>query len=103
MSYQVPQHINKGKIFIVNRSSIDNRLDAQYYRANLDLSGFVKLSSVAIIKGGKRIPKGYGYSDEATPYHYLRVADMDSDAQVDVNKLMNISEEVFNILPSVVL
>ena len=98
MSYQVPQHINKGKIFIVNRSSIDNRLDAQYYRANLDLSGFVKLSSVAIIKGGKRIPKGYGYSDEATPYHYLRVADMDSDAQVDVNKLMNISEEVFNIL-----
>ena len=98
MSYQVPQHINKGKIFIVNRSSIDNRLDAQYYSANLDLSGFVKLSSVAIIKGGKRIPKGYGYSDEATPYHYLRVADMVSDAQVDVNKLMNISEEVFNIL-----
>ena len=98
MSYQVPQHINKGKIFIVNRSSIDNRLDAQYYSANLDLSGFVKLSSVAIIKGGKRIPKGYGYSDEATLYHYLRVADMDSDAQVDVNKLMNISEEVFYIL-----
>ena len=98
MSYQVPQHISKDKVFIVNRSSIDNRLDAQYYSANLDLTGFVKLSSVAIVKGGKRIPKGYGYSDEVTPYHYLRVADMDSDAQVDVNKLMNISEEVFNIL-----
>ena len=98
MSYQVPQHISKDKVFIVNRSSIDNRLDAQYYSANLDLTGFVKLSSVAIVKGGKRIPKGYGYSDEVTPYHYLRVADMDSDAQVDVDKLMNISEEVFNIL-----
>lgn len=96
--YQVPQHINKGKIFIVNKSCIDNRLDAQYYSANLDLSGFVKLLSVAIVKGGKRIPKGYGYSDKATPYHYLRVADMDSDTQVDVNKLMNVSEEVFNIL-----
>ena len=96
--YQVPQHINKDKIFIVNRASIDNRLDAQYYSANLDLSGFVKLSSVAIVKGGKRIPKGYGYSDDATPYHYLRVADMDSDVPVDINSLMNISDEVFNIL-----
>ena len=96
--YQVPQHISKDKIFIVNRSTIDNRLDAQYYSANLDLSEFVKLSSVAIVKGGKRIPKGYGYSTEQTPYHYLRVADMDSDAQVEVNSLMNISEQVFDIL-----
>ena len=86
MTHQLPQHINKDKIFIVNRSSIDNRLDAQYYSANLDLSGFVKLSSVAIVKGGKRIPKGYGYSD------------IDSDVPVDVNSLMNISDEVFNIL-----
>lgn len=96
--YQVPQNISKEKIFIVNRSTIDNRLDAQYYSANLDLSEFVKLSSVAIVKGGKRIPKGYGYSNEQTPYHYLRVADMDSDDQVDVDSLMNISEEVFDIL-----
>ena len=98
MTYQLPQHISKDKLFIVNRSAIDNRLDAQYYSANLDLSGFVKLSSVAIVKGGKRIPKGYGYSEDATPYHYLRVADMDSDVPVDVNNLMNISDEVFNIL-----
>ena len=98
MTYQVPLHINKDKIFIVNRSAIDNRLDAQYYSANLDLSGFVKLSSVATVKGGKRIPKGYGYSGDATPYYYLRVADMDSDTPVDVNSLMNISDEVFDIL-----
>lgn len=96
--YQVPQHINENKVFFINRSAIDNRLDAQYYSANLDLAGFVKLSSVAIVKGGKRIPKGYGYSDEATPYHYLRVADMDSDSQVDVNNLTNISKNVFDIL-----
>lgn len=95
---QLSKTISKDKIFIVKRSSIDNRLDAQYYSANLDLSGFVKLSSVAIVKGGKRIPKGYGYSDDATPYHYLRVADMDSDVPVDINSLMNISDEVFNIL-----
>lgn len=98
MMCQLSKTISKDKIFIVKRSSIDNRLDAQYYSANLDLSGFVKLSSVAIVKGGKRIPKGYGYSDDATPYHYLRVADMDSDVPVDINNLMNISDEVFNIL-----
>ena len=96
--YQLPQNINKNKIFIVNRSTIDNRLDAQYYSANLNLSGFVKLSSVVVVKGGKRIPKGYGYSNEQTPYHYLRVADMDSDAQVEVNGLRKISKEVFDIL-----
>ena len=95
---QLSKTISKDKIFIVKRSSIDNRLDAQYYSANLDLSGFVKLSSVAIVKGGKRIPKGYGYSEDATPYHYLRVADMDSDVPVEVNSLMHISNEVFDIL-----
>lgn len=98
MSYQVPQHIDKNKIFIVKRSEIEGRLDAQYYNENLDFSGFIKLSSVAIVKGGKRIPKGYGYSEDTTPYYYLRVADMDSDTQVNVNNLMNISEDVFKIL-----
>lgn len=96
MTYQVPQHINK--IFIVNRSKIEGRLDAQYYNADLNLSGYVKLSSVAIVKGGKRIPKGYGYSEIPTLYYYLRVVDMDSDTQVDVNNLMNISEDVFKFL-----
>lgn len=98
MSYQVPHHIDKNKIFIVNRSEIEGRLDAQYYNNNFDFSGFTKLSSVAIVKGGKRIPKGYGYSEDTTPYYYLRVADMGADTQVDVNNLMNISEDVFKIL-----
>lgn len=98
MAYIVPQHINKDKIFIVNRSEIENRLDAQYYNAHLDLSGYVKLSSIALVKGGKRIPKGYGYSLECTPYYYLRVVDMVADSQVNINNLMHISEEVFCIL-----
>lgn len=98
MAYQVPKYIDNDKIFIVNRSAINNRLDAQYYNVNLDLSGFVKLSSVSIVKGGKRIPKGYGYSYEPTSYCYLRVADMVSDADIDINSLMHISKEVFDVL-----
>lgn len=96
--YQISQHIDKGKIFIVNKSKIENRLDAQYYSANLDLHGFIRLSTVAVVKGGKRIPKGYGYSSDCTPYHYLRVADMESNMYININNLKNISKEVFEIL-----
>ncbi len=98
MIYQIPHHIDKNKIFIVSHSKIDNRFDAQYYNANLDLSGFVRLSSVAILKGGKRIPKGYGYSEKLTPYHYLRVADMGTDTMTDVDNLKHISKDVFDVL-----
>ena len=40
MSYQVPQHISKDKIFIVNRSEIENRLDPLYYGS--DFTKFFK-------------------------------------------------------------
>lgn len=96
--YQLSKYINKNKIFIINKSKVENRLDAQFYNVNLNLSGFVKLSSVAIVKGGKRIPKGYYYSSQPTQYFYLRVADMISDTQVNVDNLMHISKDVFDIL-----
>lgn len=96
--YQLSKYINKDKIFIINKSKVENRLDAQFYNVNLNLSGFIKLSSVAIVKGGKRIPKGYYYSLEPTSYFYLRVADMVSDSQVNVENLMCISKDVFDIL-----
>lgn len=34
MSYRVPQHIDSNKIFIVNRSEIEERLDPLYYGSN---------------------------------------------------------------------
>lgn len=40
MSYQVPQHIDKNKVFIVNRSEIENRLDPLYYGS--DFTKFFK-------------------------------------------------------------
>ena len=35
MSYQVPQHIGKNKVFIVNRSEIEGRLEPEFYRPSL--------------------------------------------------------------------
>ena len=31
MSYQVPRNIDNNRVFIVNRSEIENRLDPLYY------------------------------------------------------------------------
>lgn len=96
--YQVPQHIDKNKIFIVQRSEIEGRLDAQYYKMSIHIPNSVKLSSFASVKGGKRIPKGYSYSEEQTPYYYLRVADMDNDNELSFESLKFVDEEVFNKL-----
>ena len=96
--FMLQEDINKDRIFIVYKSRIENRLDAQFYNVNFNLSGFTKLSSVAIVKGGKRIPKGYYYSSQPTQYFYLRVADMISETQVNVDNLMHISKDLFDIL-----
>ena len=98
MSYQVPQHISKDKIFIVNRSEIEGRLDAQYYNASINIPNSIKLSSFALVKGGKRIPKGCSYSHVHTSYYYLRVADMDSESEINFDALKCIDKDIFGIL-----
>ena len=98
MSYQVPQHIDKNKIFIVKRSEIEGRLDAQYYNSSVSIHNSIKLSSFAVVKGGKRIPKGYSYSNIHTPYYYLRVADVDSESDIKYDDLKCIERELFEIL-----
>ena len=98
MSYQVPQHIDSNKIFIVNRSEIEGRLDAQYYNSSVNILNSIKLSSFAMVKGGKRIPKGYSYSNDHTPYYYLRVADMDSESEIKCSDLLCIEKDIFDIL-----
>ena len=35
MYYQVPQHIDKDKIFIINRSEIEDRLEPEFYRPSI--------------------------------------------------------------------
>lgn len=53
MSYKVPQHIDKNKIFIVNRSEIESRLDPSIYRCVFkfisNIYPNVRLSEVAYI------------------------------------------------------
>lgn len=96
--YNEPQIIDGNKIFLVKRSELEGRLDAQYYNTSISIPHNIKLSSFAIVKGGKRIPKGYSYSDAVTPYYYLRVADMGADADINYAELKCIDDKVYNIL-----
>ena len=55
---------------------------------------WTRLGNIAIIKGGKRIPKGMGFSDSKTGHIYIRVVDMKNNS-VNLNNLKYISNEVF--------
>lgn len=94
---EVTKHIDS-KFFLINRSELFERFDTQFYKESFDFTGFIKLSKVAIVKGGKRIPKGLTYSNEPTDYLYLRVSDMNKDNEVDFDTLNYISKDIFEIL-----
>lgn len=98
MPYQVPQNIDPNKIFLVNFSDLQGRLDPQFYKERFDSKHFIKLSSFANVKGGKRIPLGKDYSEGQTDYLYLRVADIDDNGFFDVNSLKYINRDIYEIL-----
>lgn len=54
----------------------------------------VRLDSLCLVKGGKRIPKGMGYSPSKTNHPYLRVSDF-KGGSIDASDLHYISESVF--------
>lgn len=95
MQYQIPQTINPKKIFLINFSELQERMDPLFYREHFDFNNFCKLSSIAKISGGKRIPLGKGYSITPTPFLYLRVADIQEDGSVDFSKLKYIDEDTY--------
>jgi type I restriction enzyme S subunit len=86
------------KFFFINRSEILERLDTQFYKESFDFTDFIKLSKIATVKGGKRIPLGLDYSNTKTEYLYLRVADMNKDNDLDFDSLNFIPKEVYEIL-----
>lgn len=97
MSYQVPIN-NKDKIFLINRSDIQERFDAQFYKEHFNFDGYVRLNNFVSVQGGKRIPKGMDYCLQETPFLYLRVADIMEDSSVDYTRLRNIDDLVFKAL-----
>lgn len=53
-----------------------------------------KIGDIAAIKGGKRVPKGYKLSNEATPYPYISVSEFTDDGTIDPSKMRYISDDI---------
>lgn len=104
MSYQVPQHISKDKIFIVNRSEIEGRLDPHYNKpfysklwhllSHQDYK-LAKLKDNSICLFSGITPKSGGDAYVATGgVPFVRSGDFSETNEIDFSRLLHLKEEV---------
>ena len=107
MSYQVPQYINKDKIFIVNRSEIEGRLEPEFYRPSISsLENRIrslathKLRDYALSLASGATPKKTEadkyYSDSELGIPFLRVQNLQTNGELELNNCIYINEETHN-------
>lgn len=90
--------LNPNRVFILQKSEMEKRLDPQFYINRVKIKNSVKLSTIVKVRGGKRIPKGKYYADSPTDFQYLRVSDMKDFGLIDWNGLRYIPEDVYYFL-----
>ena len=56
---------------------------------------WVRLGSICLVRGGKRLPKGDKFSAVPTPFRYIRVSDFE-DMSVNVNTIQYVTKDVRN-------
>lgn len=104
MPYRVPQHIDNNKIFIVQRSEIEGRLEAEFYKpsiANLEKTIREKSSHKLCdyahsISGGATPKKTEGdkyYADKETGIPFLRVQNLNTDGSLSLDDCLYINKE----------
>ena len=107
MSYQVPQHISKDKVFIVNRSEIEGRLEPEFYRPSLSsLENRIrsmathKLRDYAISLAGGATPKkteaDLFYTDSENGIPFLRVQNLQTNGELSLSGCIYINEDTHN-------
>ena len=107
MSYQVPQHIDKDKIFIVRKSEIEGRLEPDFYKPSIatleqkirSLSSKRLRSYALSFAGGatpsKRESEKY-YSDSQTGVPFLRVQNLQTTGELLLDGCVYINEDTHN-------
>jgi restriction endonuclease S subunit len=90
--------VNADKVFLIQKSAIDGRIDPQFYSELPELTGFVKLLTVASVTGGKRLPPMANYASETTDFLYLRVTDVNKDGDIDFSKIRYLEQDTFEFL-----
>lgn len=107
MSYQVPQHIDNNKVFIVNRSEIEGRLEPEFYRPSLSLLenrirslATHRLRDYALsLAGGATPPKTESdkfYSDSENGIPFLRVQNLQTNGELSLDDCVYINEDTHN-------
>ena len=107
MTYQVPEHISKDKIFIVKKSEIEGRLEPNFYKPSIatlerklrSLSSKRLRSYAQSFAGGatpsKRESEKY-YSDSQIGIPFLRVQNLQTNGELSLNECIYINEETHN-------
>lgn len=105
--YQVPQHIDKNKIFIVRRSEIEGRLDPHYNTPEYselysELNSLpckissLKEESTAIFSGITPRSGGDAYTSEANGVPFVRSGDFTETNFIDFSKLLYLKPDIHN-------
>ena len=102
--YQVPHYIDNNKVFIVQRSEIEGRLEPEFYRPSIaDLEKIIrgksshKLRDYALsVSGGATPKKTEGdkyYADKETGVPFLRVQNLNTDGTLSFDDCLYINME----------
>jgi restriction endonuclease S subunit len=91
MTYQVPQHISKDKVFIVNRSEINGRLDPKMAlynkRVQQALYPMVKLKNLLLSKPQYGANEAGIVRENNTQPRYIRITDIDENGLISTREL----------------
>ncbi len=107
MAYKVPHNIDANKVFLVNYSELEGRLEPEFYRPSLaslekrirELATH-KLSDYALyMAGGATPPKTEAdkfYADSESGIPFLRVQNLQTNGELSLNDCVYINEETHN-------
>ena len=105
--YRVPPHISKDKVFLINRSDIEGRLEPEFYRPSIaflekNIRSFAshKLRDFALSFAGGATPKKAEadkfYSDSKNGIPFLRVQNLQTNGELLLDDCVYINEETHN-------
>lgn len=107
MTYQVPQNIDRNKVFLVNRSEIEGRLEPEFYKPSIaslekhirSLSSH-RLKDYALSIAGGATPKKTEadkfYSDSESGIPFLRVQNLQTNGELSLDDCVFINKETHN-------
>ena len=107
MAYQVPHNIEHNKVFLVNFSELDGRLEPEYYKPSLyslekrirSLSSKKLRDYVITIAGGATPPKIEAekyYTDSESGIPFLRVQNLQTNGELSLSDCAYINEDTHN-------